>query len=63
MKSSTNWNLDSIIYPKYVTAEYIVRYVRCHENTIGSNVETLYRLVNNRVESTGICDPAVVSDP
>ena len=44
-------DLDSIIYPKYVTAEYIVRYVRAMKNTIGSNVETLYRLVNNRVEA------------
>ena len=44
-------DLDSIIYPKYVTAEYIVRYVRAMKNSIGSNVETLYRLVNNRVEA------------
>ena len=28
-----------------------MRYVRAMENTIGSNVETLYRLVNNRVEA------------
>ena len=35
----------------HVTAEYIVRYVRAMKNTIGSNVETLYRLVNNRVEA------------
>lgn len=44
-------DLDSIIYPKYVTAEYIVRYVRAMKNSIGSNVETLYRLVNNRLEA------------
>ena len=34
-----------------MTAEYIVRYVRAMKNSIGSNVETLYRLVNNRVEA------------
>lgn len=44
-------DLDSIVYPKYVTAEYIVRYVRAMKNSIGSNVETLYRLVNNRMEA------------
>ena len=44
-------DLDSIIYPQYVTAEYIVRYVRAMKNSIGSNVETLYRLVNNRMEA------------
>lgn len=44
-------NLDSIINPKYVTAEYIVQYVRAMNNSIGSNVTTLYRLVDNRVEA------------
>ena len=44
-------DLDSIVYPKYVTAEYIIRYVRAMKNSIGSNVETLYRLVNNRMEA------------
>ncbi len=44
-------NLDTIINPKEVTAEYIVRYVRAMRNSIGSNVETLYRLVNNQLEA------------
>lgn len=45
-------DLDSIIYPKYVTAEHIIRYVRAMKNSIDSNnVQTLYRLVNNRMEA------------
>lgn len=44
-------DLDSIVYPKNVTAEYIIRYVRAMKNSIGSNVETLYRLVGNRMEA------------
>lgn len=44
-------DLDSIVYPKYVTAENIVRFVRAMKNSIGSNVETLYRLVGNRMEA------------
>lgn len=34
----------SVIYPKYITADYILQYVRAmQENSIGSNnVETLY---------------------
>lgn len=48
-------DLDSIICPKNVTAEYIVRYVRAMKNSIGSNVETLYHLVEDRVEALEFC--------
>lgn len=41
--------LDSIIYPKNVTADMIIRYVRATGNSSGSNMETLYNL-NNDVE-------------
>ncbi len=44
-------NVGSIIYPKYITAETIVKYVRAMKNSIGSNIETLYRLNDNRVEA------------
>lgn len=44
-------NIDRTINPKFVTAEYIVRYVRAMKNSIGSNVETLYRLVGNKLEA------------
>lgn len=45
------FNLGSIIYPKHITAEYIVRYVRALQNSIGSNVETLYKIVNKKAEA------------
>ncbi|MCI5650447.1 MAG: Trk system potassium transporter TrkA [Fusicatenibacter sp.] len=44
-------NLDSLIYPKHITAEYILQYVRAMKNSIGSNVETLYKLMDDRVEA------------
>lgn len=44
-------NLDSLIYPKHITAEYILQYVRAMQNSIGSNVETLYKLMDDRVEA------------
>lgn len=44
-------DLGSVIYPKKITAEYIICYVRGMQNSFGSNVETLYRLVDNRVEA------------
>lgn len=44
-------NLGSVIYPKYITAEIIIKYVRAKQNSIGSNIETLYRMSNDRVEA------------
>ncbi len=50
-----NLDLGSVLYPKYITAEYIIRYVRAMQNSIGSNVETLYRLIENKVEALEFC--------
>lgn len=46
-----NLDVGSVIYPKYITAENIIKYVRAMKNSIGSNIETLYRLNDNRVEA------------
>jgi trk system potassium uptake protein TrkA len=43
--------LDSVINPKELTAQKIVQYVRAAGNSMESNVETLYRLLNGRVEA------------
>lgn len=43
--------LGSVIYPKNITAEAIVRYVRAMENASGNNVETLYQMLDGRVEA------------
>ncbi len=44
-------DLGSIVYPKYITAENIIKFVRAMHNSIGSNIETLYKLNDNRVEA------------
>ncbi len=44
-------NLDSVIYPKHITTEYIIQYARAKNNSIGSNIETLYKLMDDRVEA------------
>ena len=44
-------DLGSVLYPKNITAEYILQYVRAMQNSIGSNVETLYRLIEGKVEA------------
>ena len=43
--------LGSVVYPKHIVAEAIMAYVRARANTVGSNVETLYHLFENRVEA------------
>lgn len=47
----SDMNIGSIIYPKYITAASIVRYVRAMHNSMGSDIETLYRMNDNRVEA------------
>ena len=44
-------DIDSVIYPKYLTADYILKYIRARQNSIGSNVETLYKLFDGRAEA------------
>lgn len=46
-----NLDIGSVIYPKYLTADYILQYVRAMQNSIGSNVETLYQILDNRAEA------------
>lgn len=45
------FHLGSLIYPKFITSEYIIQYVRAMQNSIGSNIETLYRIIENKVEA------------
>lgn len=44
-------DIGSVIYPKYITADYILQYVRAMQNSIGSNVETLYHILDNQAEA------------
>ncbi len=44
-------DIGSAIYPRYITADLITRYVRALGNSQGSNVETLYRLLDGRAEA------------
>ncbi len=39
------------VSPKQIVASRIISYIRALANTVGSNVLTLYRLVNNQVEA------------
>lgn len=46
-----NLGLDMIVSPKKTVANILVRYARALENSKGSNVETLYRLMDGKAEA------------
>ncbi|MBO7085484.1 MAG: Trk system potassium transporter TrkA [Bacilli bacterium] len=43
--------IESVITPKDITTNHIIRYVRGMESSQGSEFRTLYRLVDNKVEA------------
>lgn len=45
-------DLDTTIFPKNITADLIVRYVRAMKNAVGSNVETMYNVIKDKVEAS-----------
>lgn len=55
-------DLDTLINPKKLTAEFIVRHVRAIANSTGSNVETMHKLANDQVEAIEftVCENAPV---
>lgn len=44
-------DLGSVIYPKYITSESILGYVRAKTNSKNSNIETLYHMFDQNVEA------------
>ena len=46
-----NLGLESIISPKKVVVDVLLRYVRALENSLGGQVETLYKLMDGRAEA------------
>ncbi len=44
-------DLDTTVYPKKITALYILQFVRAMKNSIGCNVETMYRILADKAEA------------
>lgn len=44
-------DLGSVVYPRYITSEAIVAYVRAKKDSMGSNIETLYHMFDSRAEA------------
>lgn len=45
-----SFNLDTVISPKDLTSNIILRYVKGMNNSMGSKLNCLYRIINDRVE-------------
>jgi len=45
-----HWGLDSFISPKKIISDVLLRYARALENSAGSSVETLYKIMDGKVE-------------
>ena len=43
--------INNNVSPKHIVAGRIISYIRALANTVGSNVLTMYQLVNNKVEA------------
>ena len=46
-----NLGLDSTVTPREIVSDVVVQYARALENSMGSSVETLYKLMDDRVEA------------
>lgn len=45
-----HWGLECIVSPKKLISDKLVQYARALENSAGSSVETLYKLMDDKVE-------------
>ena len=45
-----NMNLDSILYPRLITADYITKFVRSEKGSMNSDVESFYSLADGQAE-------------
>lgn len=43
--------IDTVVSPRYLTASQIIQYVRALQNSMGSNVQTLHRIISDQVEA------------
>ncbi len=46
-----NLGLDCIVSPKKIVSSLVARYARAIQNSVGSNIETLYKLMDGSVEA------------
>ncbi len=49
-KMSERLGLDCVVSPKSITSDVVVRYARALQNSQGSNVETMYKIMDGKAE-------------
>ena len=47
---ANNLGIDTVISPKTIVADRVVQYARALENSLGSNIETLYKIMDDKAE-------------
>lgn len=58
--------LDCIVSPKKIISDVIVQYARALKNSLGSNIETLYQLMDGKAEALEFnakADPKLIGIP
>lgn len=50
-KMAEKLGLDCVVSAKQITADIIIRYARALENSMGSNIETLYKFMDGKAEA------------
>lgn len=57
-------DLGSVVYPRLITSEAIIAYVRAKKNSMDSNIETLYHMFDSRVEAIefGVDKESAITD-
>lgn len=51
VRMAEHLGLDCIVSPKEIISDVLVRYARALKNSMGSNVETLYKLMDGKIEA------------
>ena len=47
----SSMDLGSVFYPRYIASDITVSFARALQNSVGSNVETLYKIIGGKVEA------------
>ena len=50
-KMAENLGLDCVVSTKSITSDIILRYTRALQNSLGSSIETLYKIMDGKVEA------------
>lgn len=45
-----NINVGSVFYPKYITADKILKYISAMDNSLNSEMQSIYHVIDNQVE-------------